>query len=209
MRSFDKAGPARGASRWSLASLCLLCFLSAITVCAVLLAPTSVLAQTTATITGTVTDDTGAVVPNVKITVTSVGTGLTRNLVTDTRGQYAALSLPVGQYEIRAESPGFAPVVRSGITLDVGQQAVVDVQLKVGNVQQAITVNAEPPLVNTTPASTAGLVNEEQIKDLPLNGRSWDTLITLNPSTTNFTSYHSATSTGKGQGFDFSISEIG
>src|SRR5579864_5695934 len=154
----------------------------------VLLAPAGAFAQTTAAITGAVTDDTGAVVPNAKISVTNVGTGLTRNLVTDARGQYAALSLPVGQYQIRAESAGFAPVVRSGITLDVGQQAVVDVQLKVGNVQQAITVNAEPPLVNTTPASTAGLVNEEQIKDLPLNGRSWDTLITLNPSTTNFTS---------------------
>jgi hypothetical protein len=173
---------------------------------AVLLAPIGAFAQTTATISGTVTDDTGAVVPNAKITVTNAGTGLTRNLATDVRGQYAALSLPVGQYEIRAESTGFAPVVRSGITLVVGQEAVVDIQLKVGGVQQAITVNAESPLVNTTPSSTAGLVSEEQIKDLPLNGRSWDSLITLNPSTTNFTSNQSTTSTGKGQGFNFSIS---
>jgi len=172
----------------------------------VLLAPTSVFAQTTAAIAGTVTDDSGAIVPKATITVTSVGTGQTRSLVTDNRGQYAALSLPVGQYEIRAESTGFAPVVRSGIVLVVGQQAVVDIQLKVGGVQQAVTVTGEPPLVNTTSSSTAGLINEEQIKDLPLNGRSWDTLITLNPSTTNFTSYQSTTSTGKGQGFDFSIS---
>ena len=132
----------------------------------VLLASIGAFAQTTATITGTVTDDTGAIVPNAKISVTSVGTGLTRNLVTDARGQYAALSLPVGQYEVRAESTGFAPVVRSGITLVVGQEAVVDIQLKVGGVQQAITVNAEPPLVNTTPSSTAGLVSEEQVNAL-------------------------------------------
>jgi Carboxypeptidase regulatory-like domain len=174
----------------------------------VLLPPVSVFAQTTAAITGSVTDDSGAIVPKASITVTSVGTGQTRSLVTDNRGQYAALSLPVGQYEIRAESTGFAPVVRSGIVLVVGQQAVVDIQLKVGGVQQAVTVTGEPPLVNTTSSSTAGLINEEQIKDLPLNGRSWDTLITLNPSTTNFTSYQSSTSTGKGQGFDFSIPEI-
>ena len=172
----------------------------------VLLAPIGVFAQTTATITGTVTDDSGAIIPKATISVTSVGTGQTRSLTTDNRGQYSALSLPVGQYEIRAESTGFAPVVRSGIILVVGQQAVVDIQLKVGGVQQAVTVTGEPPLVNTTPSSTAGLINEEQIKDLPLNGRSWDTLITLNPSTTNFTSYQSTTSTGKGQGFDFSIS---
>ena len=171
-----------------------------------LMAPISGFAQTTATITGTVTDDSGAIVPKAAISITNVGTGQTREVVADNRGEYAALSLPVGQYEIRAESTGFAPVVRSGITLAVGQQAVVDIQLKVGGIQQAVTVNAEAPLVNTTPESTAGLISEEQIKDLPLNGRSWDTLITLNPSTTNFSSYQSTTSTGKGQGFDFSIS---
>ena len=135
-----------------------------------------------------------------------MGTGQTRSLVTDSGGHYSALSLPVGQYEIQAEKTGFTPVVRSGITLVVGQQAVVDMRLGVGAVQQAVTVTGEAPLVNTTPSSTAGLVGEEQVKDLPLNGRSWDTLITLNPSTTNFTSNQSPTSTGKGQGFNFSVS---
>jgi hypothetical protein len=172
----------------------------------VLLAAISAFAQTTASITGTVTDVSGAIVPQAVIGITSVGTGQTRRLVTDDRGQYAALSLAVGQYEIRAESIGFTPVVRSGITLVVGQQAVVDIQLKVGGLQEALTVSEESPLVNTTPSSTAGLIDEQQIKDLPLNGRSWDTLISLNPSTTNFTSNQSTTSTGKGQGFNFSIS---
>jgi hypothetical protein len=164
------------------------------------------LAQTTASITGTITDDTGAVVPQAAVTVTNIGTGQKRNVVTDSRGQYSALSLEVGQYEIRAESGGFTPIVRNGINLAVGQQAVVDIQLKIGAVQETLNVTEEVPLVNTTPQSTAGLINEEQVKDLPLNGRSWDTLVSLNPSTTNFTSNQSTTSTGKGQGFNFSIS---
>lgn len=177
-----------------------------IAITAFLLVTVTALSQTTASITGTVTDDTGAVVPQTAITITNVGTGQKRNIVTDARGQYNALSLQVGQYEIRAESAGFTPVVRSGINLVVGQQAVADVQLRVGALQEALTVTEEAPLVNTTPQSTAGLINEEQVKDLPLNGRSWDTLVTLNPSTTNFTSNQSPTSTGKGQGFNFSIS---
>jgi hypothetical protein len=127
-------------------------------------------------------------------------------VVTDDEGQYSALSLAVGQYEVRAEKPGFSPVVRTGITLVVGQQAVVKIQLDVGAVDQAVTVTGEAPLVDSTPSSIAGVVNEKQIKDLPLNGRSWDTLITLNPSTANITSNQSTTSTGKGQGFNFSVS---
>jgi len=162
--------------------------------------------QPTASITGTVQDSTGASVPNVTVTVASPETGQTRNIVTDSSGQYAALSLPVGQYEVRAEKPGFASVVRTGITLVVGQQAVVNMRMDVGAVRQVVTVTEEVPLVNTTTASVAGVVNEQQVKDLPLNGRSWDTLITLNPSTTNMTSNQSTTSTGKGQGFNFSVS---
>lgn len=162
--------------------------------------------QSTGSITGTVQDASGAAVPGATVTVRSLETGQTRTLVTNESGNYSALSLPVGQYEIRAEKNGFSAVVRTGITLVVGQQAVVNISMAVGVVQQAVTVTGEAPLINTTPASTSGLVNEEQVKDLPLNGRSWDTLITLNPSTANFTSNQSTTSTGKGLGFNFSVS---
>ena len=162
--------------------------------------------QPTASITGTVRDSSGAPVPGVAIIVTNPATGQSRSTVTDSAGQYAALLLPVGQYEVRAEKAGFTAEVRAGITLVVGQQAVVDLRLEVGNIRQAVTVTGEAPLVNTTAASVSGAVNEQQVKDLPLNGRSWDTLVTLNPSTSNITSYQSTTSTGKGQGFNFSIS---
>lgn len=113
----------------------------------VLLTPIAASAQTTASITGTVTDDTGAVVPQATIAVTNIATGQKRSLVSDSRGQYSALSLEVGQYEVRAESGGFTPIVRSGINLVVGQQAVVDIQLKVGAAQESLTVTEEAPLV--------------------------------------------------------------
>jgi hypothetical protein len=159
-----------------------------------------------ASITGTVQDTSGAVVPGATVTVKNLETASMRALFTDDGGNYRALSLSVGKYEVRVEKIGFKAVVRTGITLVVGQQAVVDVELAVGEVKQAVTVSGEPPLVSTTSASTSGLVAEQQVKDLPLNGRSFDTLITLNPSTANTTSYRSTTSTGGGQGNNFSIS---
>lgn len=160
----------------------------------------------TASISGVVEDASGAAVPGATVTVKSLETGLTRTMTTGEGGNYLALSLPVGQYEIRAEKAGFKAVLRTGIVLVVGQQAVVNLQLTVGEISQAVTVSAEPPLVNTTSASTSGLVGEQQVKDLPLNGRSFDTLIALNPSTASTTSYRSPTSTGGGQGNNFSIS---
>ncbi len=163
-------------------------------------------AQATSAILGTVTDSTGAVLPGATVTVRSTETGVARTTLTDDTGAYRILSVPVGQYEVRVEKTGFKAAVRSGINVVVAQQAVVNVQLEVGQVTQSVTVTGEAELVNTTPSSTAGLVGEQQVKDLPLNGRSFDTLITLNPSTANTTSYRSSTSTGAGQGYNFVVS---
>src|SRR5262249_56734362 len=93
-----------------------------------------------------------------------------------------------GLYELSTTMPGFKQEVRRGINLSVGQQAVVDLTLEVGGASELITVNEEAPLVNTTLASTAGLINEQQVKDLPLNGRSFDQLLTLNVGVVNNTS---------------------
>lgn len=180
-----------------------ICVLTAVLAWTAGLAPAQ---QSTASVIGTVQDSSGAAIPGATITVRNTETGQTRSVTADALGNYAALSLAVGQYEIRGEKEGFAPMVRTGITLLVGEQAVVKLQLELGAIQQAVTVNDEAPIVEATPASVAGVVNEKQIKDLPLNGRSWDTLITLNPSTSNITSNQSTTSTGKGQGFNFSVS---
>src|SRR5438132_9747465 len=146
-------------------------------------------AQTsTATILGTVKDASGALIPGVSITVKHTESGLTRSVVSGERGGYNVPLLPVGAYEITTTMPGFKQQVRSGINLVVGQEAVVDLTLEVGAAAEQVTVSEEAPLVNTTTSSTSGVITEQQVKELPLNGRSFDQLITLNVGVSNATS---------------------
>src|SRR5881396_839699 len=146
-------------------------------------------AQTsTATILGTVKDTSGALVPGVSITVKHTESGLTRTVVSGERGAYSMPLLPVGAYEITTTMPGFKQAVRTGINLVVGQEAVVDLTLEVGAAAETVTVSEEAPLVNTTTSSTSGVITEQQVKELPLNGRSFDQLITLNVGVSNATS---------------------
>ena len=145
----------------------------------------------TAAISGVVRDPTGAVIPGVAVTAKQFETGLTRAVQTDAAGNFSMPSLPVGRYAVSAEKMGFKQQVRSGINLVVGQQAVVNLTLEVGSVEQQVMVTAEAPLVNTTTSSVSGLVGERQVKDLPLNGRSFDSLITLNPGAINTSAFRS------------------
>src|SRR5229473_2195573 len=139
-------------------------------------------------ITGTVKDVSGAAVLGATVTVKHPETGLTRAVEVDANGHYSFASLPVGEYELTAEKIGFQREVRRGIKLAVAQEAVVDLILQVGSMVQQVTVTEDAPLVNTTPTSTSGLINEQQIKELPLNGRSFDQLLTLNVGMANNTS---------------------
>src|SRR5215831_12127606 len=141
----------------------------------------------TAAISGAVRDATGAVLPGVTINVKHVESGLTRTAVTNESGSYSVRLLPVGAYEITTDLPGFKQDVRRGVNLVVGQEAVVNLTLEVGAAAELVTVTGEAPIVNTTLASTAGLVNQTQIKDLPLNGRSFDQLLTVTTGTVNYT----------------------
>src|SRR5581483_2170633 len=120
--------------------------------------------QVTASITGIVRDSSGAVVPSASVTVKNLESGLTRTTETEANGGFSVPSLPVGQYEVTAEKAGFKLQIRRGITLVVGQQAVVNLTLEIGDVQQQVMVMAEAPLVNTTLASTSGLVGEKEVK---------------------------------------------
>src|SRR2546426_3954553 len=148
-----------------------------------------VFAQTsTATILGVVKDTSGALVPGVSITIKHTDTGLTRTAISNETGDYNVPLLPVGAYEITTAMPGFKQQVRSGINLAVGQQAVINLTLEVGAVAEQVTVTEEAPLVNTTTSSTSGVITEQQVKELPLNGRSFDQLITLNVGVSNSTS---------------------
>jgi len=136
-----------------------------------------------AALSGVVRDTTGAVLPGVSITAKNTESGLTRMVLTNETGAYTMPSLPVGAYEVAAELAGFKQQLRRGITLAVAQEVVLNLTMEVGLVQQTVEVTEEAPLVNATLASTSGLITGEQLKDLPLNGRSFHELMTLNTHT--------------------------
>lgn len=142
-------------------------------------------------ISGTVRDTTGAAVSGAAISIRNVETGATRTLTSDGEGRYAAPSLPVGLYSVSASREGFDGQTRTDIRLVIGQSAVVDLSLAVGKVTQQVTVAAAPTTLELSTQQTSGLVDEKQIKNLPLNGRSFDELITLNPAVVNYTSERS------------------
>src|SRR5579871_6900266 len=144
-----------------------------------------------ASISGTVKDDTGGGLPEASVTIKNLETGAERKLVTDDAGRYAAPSIAVGPYQVQVEKVGFTTQVRTGINLVVGQKSVVDLTLPVGELKQIMTVEEAPATVNVSTQQTSGLVNERQVKDLPLNGRSYDGLMALNPAVVNYTSERS------------------
>ncbi|MFI5058849.1 MAG: carboxypeptidase regulatory-like domain-containing protein [Candidatus Acidiferrales bacterium] len=147
----------------------------------------SACAQVSASLSGLVTDPSGAPVPAASVTSSNLETAAVRNTVTDDAGRYQLLSLPVGEYRARVAKSGFQEEIRGGIHLVVGQEASVDFRLHVGEVQQRVTVTEEAPILSTTTRDISGLVGEQQVKELPLNGRSFDLLLTLNPGVVNFT----------------------
>ena len=151
------------------------------------LAAASAWAQVSAGLSGTVADQSGAALSGAAVTAKNVDTGAERRAVADAQGHYRFFSLPVGQYEIRGAIAGFKEELRTGVHLVVGQSATVDMVLPVGESSQTVAVNGDAPLVGVTTESVAGLVGERQIEDLPLNGRSYDELLTLNPGVVNFT----------------------
>ncbi len=144
-------------------------------------------AQVSAAISGRVTDPSGAAVSGATVTATNVETGAARSTVTDEAGRYAILALAVGEYEVRISKKNFQEGVRTGIHLAIGQEATVDMALHLGQVTEQVKVQADAPVVSVTSADISGLVGEQQVKDLPLNGRSYDELMTLNPGVVNFT----------------------
>lgn len=144
-------------------------------------------AQVSAAVSGTVTDPSGGLVAAAVVTAEDADTGAFRSVVTDAEGHYRIPSLPVGEYRIRAVKPGFSAEVRTGVHLVVGQDATVDLALRVGESHEQVTVNADAALVNVATTDISGLVDEYQVRDLPLNGRSYDELLTLNPGVVNFT----------------------
>ena len=143
------------------------------------------------TVSGAVTDASGALLPHATVVLRDSETGTERRLTTDAAGGYAAPSIPVGTYSVTVTHDGFAPQVRNGVALTVGQAMRIDVALVPGEIAQQVTVVDTPPAINGSTQQISGLVDERQVKELPLNGRSYDQLITLNPGAVNYTAQRS------------------
>jgi len=150
-----------------------------------MLAPSRASAQgTTGSISGFVTDDTSAALPGATVTVRDIETDQKRVLVTDAAGRYRAQQLAPGKYEVIVELQGFRTARVSDFALTVGQDAVVNLQLKVGGIDEQVVVTGEAALVNMRQSSVAALVDEKQIRELPLNGRDFSQLTLLQPGVT-------------------------
>ncbi len=170
----------------------------------VLLCSAPALAQgTSGVIAGVITDPQGAVIPGASVSIRNLDTGLTRQVSSDASGYYRAAGLPPGLYQIRVEQRGFSTEVRTGLTLTVAQEAVVNFQLKVSQVAQEIVITGEAPVVETAGSTLSGLVDEKKIRDLPLNGRDMAQLILLQPGVVN--SRASVQSSNTGHGTRFSV----
>src|SRR5213083_156848 len=137
-----------------------------------------------ASVQGTISDATGAVLPGASVNVKNSGTGSSVELVTDERGRYLAPVLQPGEYEVHISAAGFQPVTRRGIQLAVGENAVINVSLEIGRVSDEVTVTADAPHVNTTSGAVSGLVGDKEIRELPLNGRSFQQLALLQTGVT-------------------------
>jgi hypothetical protein len=134
-----------------------------------------------ATILGTVTDMSGAAIPNAMVQVKNTGTGVTQSVAADAQGRFRVPDIGIGDYEVQASQTGFSTVVHKGITLAVGSQTVVDFALPVGQQQQTVTVEGEVSAVETTNAAIGTYTSEQQMRELPLNGRNFEQLIQLAP----------------------------
>ena len=133
----------------------------------------------TATVQGTVTDDTKSVLPGVTVTAVSEQTGQVRAVVTDERGFYRIPALPPGRYTLTAELAGFAAVKRTGLTLTIGQELEIPFQLGVVALQETVTVTSEAPLIETSKTTLGTTFTQQKLEVLPIAGRNYLTLVTM------------------------------
>ena len=147
--------------------------------------------QATGTISGTVSDATGAPVSGAKVTVTDEGTGAVREGITDSAGHYLVPLLGVGSYTVRAEFAGFQPSETRGVRLQVDEQRELDFKIVPANVRQTVEVTATPVAVQTTNPTLGQVITSQEVADLPLNGRDFVQLATLTPGTAQETNPNS------------------
>ena len=138
-----------------------------------------------ASLNGTVVDNSGAIVAGAQVTVRNTDTDLTQAVLTNASGNYGVSLLPAGPYTVTVERDGFREIVQNGIILTVNQVATLNFTLQVGSPHETVTVTANEELINQTTASLSTEIDEQAIKDLPLNGRDPSSLVLLAPGMTN------------------------
>jgi hypothetical protein len=143
------------------------------------------------TITGDVVDPTNAALEHATVVIRNEETGTERNLATGPDGSFSAPSIPVGNYTVLVTHEGLSPLRRTGVALAVGQSVHLHLTMTLSSVEQTVTVEDTPPSVDTSTLQSQGLVNERQVKELPLNGRSFDQLVLLNPASVSYTTQRS------------------
>jgi len=180
--------------RWILLTLCLVALLSA-----------PLFAQkTTGNLRGVVTDPSGAVVANVPVVVTNVSTGQERTVTTNTQGEYTAPELIAGVYKVTVKAPNFKEAVSNNVEVHTSSTEVLNVQLQVGSTSEQVTVAASEIQVQTDNAGLGEVVTGEQVRELPLNGRSFVQLTQLQPGVSAANSYDSSNK-GLLSGVDFAV----
>ena len=155
-------------------------------------------AQSTAQISGSVSDPSGAILPGVEVTVTQTDTGAARSTVTNETGSYVLPNLPIGPYKIEAGLPGFRTYVQTGVVLQVGSSPVMNIRLEVGQVSETVEVQANAAMVETRATGISQVIDNTRVLELPLNGRQVTELVllsgvatvssqgTLNPGSRNY-----------------------
>src|SRR5580658_1525421 len=132
-----------------------------------------------ATVSGTITDPSGALVPGVSVTIVSQGTGLKRSIATDTAGEYRFAGLPTGLYSLRLEKTGFQSQIREGIELTSAVEVTINSQLAIGDLSQETTVSANAAGIDNTTSTVSGLLPEQSLAELPLDNRDLFSAVTL------------------------------
>jgi hypothetical protein len=161
------------------------------------------------TISGRVTDASGAAIPNAQVSLTNAATGVARTITTNAQGIYSAPNLLPGNYEARVSTPGFQTAIQSGITVEVGTQQALNFAMKVGAINETVEVTAVTSDLQLTTSAISGVQDSKTIVDLPLNGRSWTDLATLQPGVSTIRAIAPVSSTdrlGRGLGVELSVS---
>jgi hypothetical protein len=158
-----------------------------------------------AIISGVVTDVSGAAIPNVTVSVKNSATDATRIAITDSAGFYSMPNILPGNYSVAASATGFSTRIETSITLEVGASRVLDLSLKVGKVSETIQVAGSSPTVDLETSAINAVVSSTTVRELPLNGRSWTDLATLQPGVVSVQT-HAFQDVNRGYGSQVAIS---